>query len=246
MKRRESQTLSVRTGCLWVVKRAVHSFLSVCSGALKMKTAKSPGSSKYAAGVSKGKEAKTGKPDAVLKKKGSAVLVQQVVSIWEDLRPRQASAEVKQKLVSDILKVGKGKLKELAVKSKSSRVIQALLKNGTTEQRQKIWSECKDHIVEISMSPYGNHVVRKFISIASKEQLSGVVRTLPGFPQTIPKTVEFVIAFVPINMYMNRAFQLILQRCNSDHCRHRIWLPRSSSYVHNHHLNSKVLRICIA
>ena len=161
------------------VERTVHSFLFVCRGALKVKAGKSPGGSKTTAGVSKGKEAKTGKPAAVLKKKGSAELVQRVVSIWEDLRPRQASPEVKQKLVSDILKVGKGKLKELAVKSKSSRVIQALLKNGTKEQKQKIWNECKDHIIEISMSPYGNHVVRKFISIASKEQLSGMVRLLP-------------------------------------------------------------------
>ena len=159
----------------------VHSFLSVCRAALNIKSGKSPGGSKSTYGVTKGKAGRTGKPDAVLQKKGSAVLVQQVVSIWEDLRPRQASAEVKQKLVSDILSVGKGKLKELAVKSKSSRVIQALLKNGTKEQKQKIWNECKDHIIEISMSVYGNHVVRKFISIASKEQLSGMVQLPAGF-----------------------------------------------------------------
>lgn len=156
-----------------------HSFLSSCRDALKKKPGKPFAGSKTSPSVSKGKEGKDkgvkpGPPAAVLKKKGSALLVQQVVSIWEDLRPRQASAEVKQKLVADILKAGKGKMKELAVKSKSSRVIQALLKNGTKEQKQKIWNECKEHIVEISMSVYGNHVIRKFISIASKEQLAGM------------------------------------------------------------------------
>jgi pumilio homology domain family member 6 len=99
--------------------------------------------------------------------------VQQVVSIWEDLRPRDATTELKQKLAADILAAGKGNLKELAVKSKSSRVIQAVLKHGTEQQRKQIWEECKAHMIEMSMSVHGNHVVRKFISIASKDQLAG-------------------------------------------------------------------------
>lgn len=129
---------------------------------------------KKSSSVRKNKLEKGAKPHSATKKNESAALVQQVVSMWEDLRPRQASTEVKQKLVSDILNVSKGKIKDLAVKSKASRVVQAMLKNGSKEQQQKIWNECKDHIIEISMSLYGNHVMRKLISIASKEQLSGV------------------------------------------------------------------------
>lgn len=114
-------------------------------------------------------------------KKGSSALadlVKEVLSIWEDLRPREASTDVKQELVGKILKAAKGKLKDLAVKSKASRVIQALLKHGTKQQKEVVWKECKDHIIELSMSVYGNHVVRKLISIADKEQLSGVLSSL--------------------------------------------------------------------
>lgn len=102
-------------------------------------------------------------------------LMKQVLSIWEDLRPRNASTEVKQELVGKIIKAAKGRLKDLAVKSKASRVIQALLKHGTKQQKDAVWQECKDHIIYLAMSPYGNHVVRKFISGADKEQLSGVL-----------------------------------------------------------------------
>jgi hypothetical protein len=174
--------------------RSAHSLLSACSTAPKSKAGRTPGASTRHAGISKGKKGKgQGQPVPVPKQKSSDALIQQVVSIWEDLRPRKASEEVKEKLIADILKVGKGKLKELAVKAKAARVIQAMLKHGTKEQQQQIWNECKDHIIEISMSVYGNHVIRKFISIASKEQLSG---ELPAQGLICCRSFAFAVASI--------------------------------------------------
>lgn len=104
-------------------------------------------------------------------------LVKQVLCIWEDLRPRGASKDVKHKLIDKVIKVAKGKFKDLSVKSKASRVVQALLKHGTKQHKAVVWNECKDHIIELSMSLYGNHVVRKLISVAEREQLSGAIVT---------------------------------------------------------------------
>lgn len=108
-------------------------------------------------------------------KKGAALaeLVKQVLSIWEHLRPRDLSIELKHDLVDKIIKISQGRLKDLALKSKASRVVQAVLKHGTKQQKNNVWTECKDHILELSMSPYGNHVVRKLISIGDEQQLSG-------------------------------------------------------------------------
>lgn len=142
----------------------------------RSRTLTSPvGNKKVQAGKGKTSDNKGGiNSKAAKKSSGLDELVKQVLSIWEDLRPRDASTEVKQELVGKIIKAARGRLKDLAVKSKASRVIQALLKHGTKEQKDAVWNECKGHIIDLSMSPYGNHVVRKLISGADKEQLSGV------------------------------------------------------------------------
>jgi 5-methylthioribose kinase len=96
------------------------------------------------------------------------------VSIWEDLRPREAGKDVKEKLINNVVDVARSKFKELSMKSKSSRVVQAVLKHGTAAHRKLVLDECREHIVEMSLSSYGNHVVRKLISIASRDDLNGV------------------------------------------------------------------------
>jgi len=100
-------------------------------------------------------------------------LFQECVFIWEQLRPRDATAEDKAKLVAKITAKGKGKFKELSMNHSSSRVVQACLKFGTPETRKVIWADCKAHLVEMSRSQYGSFVVRKLIDGAQKPEMPG-------------------------------------------------------------------------
>lgn len=100
-------------------------------------------------------------------------LVQECVSIWEDLRPRDASAADKAKLVAQVVAKGKGKFKELSMNHSSSRVVQAVLKHGTPAHRQIVLDDCREDLVSLARSPHGNFVVRKLVATADKQQLPG-------------------------------------------------------------------------
>lgn len=125
-------------------------------------------------------EKKAAKLDKKHKKKPIVGLVNQCVHIWEDLRPRDASSDAKRALVAQVVAKGKGSFKELALNHSAARVVQAVLKHGTPQDRHIVWADCKEHLVELSMSAYGNHVVRKLINTATKDELPGVVRAFKG------------------------------------------------------------------
>lgn len=103
-------------------------------------------------------------------------LVQECVSIWEDLRPRDATPEDKAALIAQVVDKGKGKFKELSMNHSSSRVVQAVLKHGTPAHWQIVADDCKEDIVALARSPHGNFVVRKLIATADKKQLPGALR----------------------------------------------------------------------
>jgi pumilio homology domain family member 6 len=100
-------------------------------------------------------------------------LVNQAVSLWEEMRPSNTTPEAKTKLAAEIVAMGKGHLKELSLNHASSRAVQAALKHGAKEARAAIWGECRESAVELAMSPHGSHVIRKLAATASKEELSG-------------------------------------------------------------------------
>ena len=100
-------------------------------------------------------------------------LVKQAVSIWEEMRPANTSTDAKAQLAAKLVTVGKGHLKELALNHASSRAVQAALKHGSKASKEAVWSECKEHAVELAMSPHGSHVIRKLAANASKPELTG-------------------------------------------------------------------------
>jgi hypothetical protein len=60
---------------------------------------------------------------------------------WEKYRPQSVSEEERKKALSDMAKKVKGKVVELGTNHKTSRLIQAILKQGTTAEKDLIWKE---------------------------------------------------------------------------------------------------------
>ena len=102
-------------------------------------------------------------------------LVKQAVAIWDEMRPAKTSAEAKAQLAAKLVRVGKGHLKELALNHSSSRAVQAALKHGSKESKAQIFTECKEHAVELALSPHGSHVIRKLAATTSKTELAGAL-----------------------------------------------------------------------
>ena len=78
--------------------------------------------------------------------KPNFTLIQEIVALWERLRVKKISAADKRALVVSIFKACKGKVADIANNHKGSRVIQALLKYGTPEERESVYAECAPQI----------------------------------------------------------------------------------------------------
>jgi hypothetical protein len=67
----------------------------------------------------------------------------------------------------------RGKVPELANHPSASRVLQFVIKEGGAADRAAMMSEIQAHIVALSKSKYGRHLVQKLISVASKDEVPG-------------------------------------------------------------------------
>lgn len=100
-------------------------------------------------------------------------LIEEVVGLWETLRRHDIEAEERKQLVSKVLKKIDQRIAELSGNHSASRVVQACIKYGSTEDRQKILKEVQPRLLELSKSPYGHFVVSKLIDVSPKNELPG-------------------------------------------------------------------------
>ena len=67
----------------------------------------------------------------------------------------------------------KGRVAELALNHKASRILQSCAKHGTPENRADMLVEILPQFLELSKSCYASFLLRKLVSTASKAQLQG-------------------------------------------------------------------------
>ena len=67
----------------------------------------------------------------------------------------------------------KGRLAELAVNHKASRIMQSCAKHGTLENRAEMLEELLPQFLDLSKSCYASFLLRKLVTTASKAQLQG-------------------------------------------------------------------------
>lgn len=69
----------------------------------------------------------------------------------------------------------KGRVAELALNHKASRILQSCAKHGTAENRAAMLEEVLPQFLELTKSCYASFLLKKLISTASKPQLQGQV-----------------------------------------------------------------------
>ncbi|KAK9844997.1 hypothetical protein WJX74_009447 [Apatococcus lobatus] len=116
-----------------------------------------------------------------VREKKNAGLIQALTKQWEKLRNRNENAgPLRKQLATDTLAKVQGRVAELAVNHKASRILQSCAKHGTSEDRAAMLEELLPQFLELTKSCYASFLLRKLVSTASKPQLQGILRILRG------------------------------------------------------------------
>ncbi|CAK8680213.1 pumilio homolog 3-like [Clavelina lepadiformis] len=105
--------------------------------------------------------------------------------IWEKLRIQksQLSKDEKAKLVEELMALVKQqekKLVNLCYAHDTSRVIQTCLKQGLRNQREEIFNELKEHIVDMCKNGYAKNIVWKMLKYGTPQERNLVMSSFNG------------------------------------------------------------------
>uniref|UniRef100_A0A672LSQ7 PUM-HD domain-containing protein n=1 Tax=Sinocyclocheilus grahami TaxID=75366 RepID=A0A672LSQ7_SINGR len=84
------------------------------------------------------------------------------------------------RLMKELQRLVKGNIKTIAFAHDSTRVLQCFIQFGSDEQRQEVFDELKEHLVELSKSKYARNIVKKFLMYGSKQQVGAVMSAFKG------------------------------------------------------------------
>ena len=137
-------------------------------------------------------------------------LISDVVGLWERLRPKSATREEREALVSAVLAKTRGKIVELANHHSASRVIQFCARDGAAADRKALLAEAREQMVPLAKSKYGHHLVQKIIAVAPKEEVPGArarlcLRPLAhALPPAAPIIIILHLPFSPPRRLLHR------------------------------------------
>ncbi|CAL9217521.1 unnamed protein product, partial [Arabidopsis halleri] len=83
------------------------------------------------------------------------------------------------------------------------RVLQKLVKEGTVLDAKVIFHEIIDHVVELSMDPFGNYIVQKLLEVSDEEQRTLIVSVLTSKPRELIQ--------ICLNTYGTRVVQKMIE-----------------------------------
>ncbi|XP_010478958.1 PREDICTED: putative pumilio homolog 10 isoform X1 [Camelina sativa] len=89
------------------------------------------------------------------------------------------------------------------------RVLQKLVDQGTFLETNVIFLEIIDHVVELSMDPFGNYIVQKLIDACDEEQRTLFVSVLTSKPRELIK--------ICLNTYGTRVVQKMIETVRTKH-----------------------------
>ncbi|XP_071390895.1 pumilio homolog 3 [Centroberyx affinis] len=113
-------------------------------------------------------------------KKDMFDIINQCKHVWGDLRRKDCDKEKKNKLMTDLHDLVRGKIKAMAFAHDTVRVLQCFIQFGNNEQRLEVFEELKDDMVGLCKSQYGRHVVKKLLMYGNKELVAAVMQTFKG------------------------------------------------------------------
>ncbi|XP_068430849.1 pumilio homolog 3 isoform X1 [Clinocottus analis] len=112
-------------------------------------------------------------------------IICQCKKLWGDLRRKKCDNELKMKLMTELHDLVRGKMKQMAFAHDSVRVLQCFIQFGSHEQRQEVFEELKDDVVDLCKSQYGKHVVKKLLMYGNKELVACVMKKFRGHVRTM-------------------------------------------------------------
>lgn len=113
-------------------------------------------------------------------RKESYQIISRAKQVWEIVRRKDCDKQKRGKLMNELQRLVKGKIKTIAFAHDSTRVLQCFIQFGSDEQRQEVFNELKEHIVELSKSKYARNIVKKFLMYGSKQQAGQVMSAFKG------------------------------------------------------------------
>ncbi|XP_062870431.1 pumilio homolog 3 isoform X2 [Trichomycterus rosablanca] len=108
-------------------------------------------------------------------KKESYHIVSRAKQVWELVRRKDCDKQKRIKLMKELQELVRGKVKTIAFAHDSTRVLQCFIQFGSDKQRQAVFDELKEHMVELSKSKYARNIVKKFLMYGNKEQVAEVM-----------------------------------------------------------------------
>ncbi|XP_072007790.1 pumilio homolog 3 isoform X2 [Engystomops pustulosus] len=100
--------------------------------------------------------------------------------IWENIRRKNCDATKRSKLMDELEKLLQGNVKSIAFAHDTTRVIQCYIKHANEKQKEAIFEELKEHVVDLSKSKYARNIVRKFLMYGSKSQVAEIIKSFKG------------------------------------------------------------------
>ncbi|MFT7815318.1 pumilio homolog 3 [Arapaima gigas] len=113
-------------------------------------------------------------------KKDNYYVITRAKQVWETVRRKDCDKEKRTKLMTELQHLVQGKIKAIAFAHDSTRVLQCFIQFGNDKQRQEVFDELKDHMVELSKSKYARNIVKKFLMYGNKQQVGEVMRAFKG------------------------------------------------------------------
>ncbi|NWR04434.1 PUM3 protein, partial [Paradoxornis webbianus] len=110
--------------------------------------------------------------------------------IWESMRSKKCDKEKREKLLNELQKLLQGKIKSVAFAHDSTRVIQCFIQYGNEKQRQEVFEELKDSLVELSKSKYSKNIVKKFLMYGTKAQVAEIIKSFKGHVRKMLRHAE--------------------------------------------------------
>uniref|UniRef100_A0A671L7I7 Pumilio homolog 3-like n=1 Tax=Sinocyclocheilus anshuiensis TaxID=1608454 RepID=A0A671L7I7_9TELE len=112
-------------------------------------------------------------------KNESYQIVSRAKQVWEIVR-KDCDKQKRTRLMKELQRLVKGNIKTIAFAHDSTRVLQCFIQFGSDEQRQEVFDELKEHLVELSKSKYARNIVKKFLMYGSKQQVGAVMSAFKG------------------------------------------------------------------
>ncbi|KAJ3009044.1 UNVERIFIED_CONTAM: pumilio domain member 6 [Siphonaria sp. JEL0065] len=116
--------------------------------------------------------------------KPNGALIQQLKKLWETIRQKRISTELRNEKMEELMGLITGKIQEVTFRHDAARVIQSALKHGNSAQREIIAEELKGKYAILACSQYGRFIVSKILNmcpthrVAVLKEFQGQVRKL--------------------------------------------------------------------